>query len=174
MRVLFISILLILATGCSAPDNPPAVPPEPSIDPPTDMQTVPADPGLPVEPAIDPIFALKRLDAIVEMDDEGNVLSITASGPLIVDEVLEQIGMLKTLVTLNIEYTEITDAGLAHLAGLEYLDTLILRGTEITDEGLAHLETLKTLTVLDIEFAPVTEQGVARLRESLPGCKINY
>jgi hypothetical protein len=174
MRILHTTLLVILAAGCTAPKDPVQELPVANPDPSATAEILPVDPQPAAEPRLDPVTALKRLDAVLETDDEGNVLSLTASGHLIVDEVLEQVGMLTTLVTLNLEYTEITDAGLAHLAGLEHLNTLILRGAEITDKGLAHLETLKTLTVLDIEFAPVTEQGVARLQESLPACKISH
>ncbi|MCH2458411.1 MAG: hypothetical protein MK186_10205, partial [Henriciella sp.] len=76
-------------------------------------------------------------------------------------------GGVSSLFTLNIEYTEITDAGLAHLKTLSKLETLILRGTEITDEGLVHEEQLKTLTTLDVEYAPVSKQGQARHQKAL-------
>ena len=170
MRTLTTSLLVLLATGCTSPDIPPVDTP----DPPPSAQVLPVDPQPTTEPRLDPVIRLKRLDAVLETDEQGNLLSITASGPLIVDDILAEIASFKSLVTLNIEYTEITDAGLAHLGPLEHLQTLILRGTEITDEGLAHLEQLTTLTTLDVEFAPVSEEGVARLQKALPDCEINY
>jgi hypothetical protein len=174
MRIFTASLLVFLVAGCTVPENPPDNPPVANPDPPSDTQTLPDDPKTVAKPPLDPVIRLKRLDAVLETDEQGNVLSITVSGPLIVDEILEQIGALESLVTLNIEYTEITDAGLAHLKTLSKLETLILRGTEITDEGLVHVEQLKTLTTLDVEFAPVSEEGVARLQKALPHCKINY
>jgi len=170
MRILTTLLLVLLATGCTSSGNPPVDTP----DPPPAAQVQPVDPQPTAEPRLDPVIRLKRLDAVLETDDEGNVLSLTASGPQIVDEILAEIASLKNLVTLNIEYTEITDAGLAHLETLSKLQTLILRGTEITDEGLVHLEQLTTLTTLDVEFAPVSTEGVARLQKALPDCEINY
>ena len=167
MRYHAATLLVILAIGCTTPENPAQELPVASPEAPTDSQPA-------AEPALDPVIALTRLDAVLETDDQGRLRSITASGPLIDDKVLKLVGSLKTLVTLNIEYSEITDEGLAHLASLDNLETLILRGTEITDKGLARLETLATVTEIDIEFAPVTSEGVARLQKALPGCTINH
>ncbi len=166
MRTLTTSLLVLLATGCTSPVDTP--------DPPPTAQVLPVDPQPTTETHLDPVIRLERLDAVLETDEQGNILSITASGPLIVDEILAEITPLTSLVTLNIEYTEITDAGLAHLETLSKLQTLILRGTEITDKGLVHLEQLTTLTTLDVEFAPVSTEGVARLQKALPDCEINY
>ena len=146
MRTLTTSLLVLLATGCTSSGNPPVDTP----DPPPIAQVLPVDPQPTTETHLDPVIRLERLDAVLETDEQGNVLSITASGPLIVDEILAEIASFKSLVTLNIEYSE------------------------ITDEGLAHLEQLTTLTTLDVEFAPVSTEGVARLQKALPDCEINY
>ena len=174
MKLLHTTLLAILVAGCTAPDNPPNKLPVANPDPSATSEVSPVDPPPVAKPRLDPVTALKRLDAVLETDDEGNILSLTASGPLIVDEVLEQIGAMKTLVTLNLEYTEITDAGLAYLAGLDNIKKLVLRGTEITDTGLATLEPLTTLTELDLEYAPVSDEGVGRLQIALPNCTINH
>tara|TARA_B100000809_G_scaffold257649_1_gene299598 strand:+ start:153 stop:677 length:525 start_codon:yes stop_codon:yes gene_type:complete len=174
MKILHTTLLAILVAGCTAPENPPNKLPVANPDPSATSEVSPVNPPPVAKPRLDPVTALKRLDAVLETDDEGNILSLTASGPLIVDEVLEQIGAMKTLLILNLEYTEITDAGLAHLVGLSNIRTLVLRGTEITDEGLAQLESLTTLTELDLEFAAVSNEGVGRLQKALPGCTINH
>ena len=46
---------------------------------------------------------------------------------------------LTELRELWLNYTEVTDAGLAHLAGLTKLQKLSLRGTKVTDAGMAKL-----------------------------------
>ncbi|MEE2989604.1 MAG: hypothetical protein VX715_03260 [Planctomycetota bacterium] len=174
MKCLSIMLLIISAIGCAGPEDPEQEPPVTNPGDSATPEILPVDSQPAPDPPLDLVATLKRLDAVLEMDDEGNVLSLTASGPMVVDEVLEQIGMLTSLVTLNLEYTEITDAGLAHLAGLGSIKKLILRGTEITDAGLAMLETLITLTELDVEFAAVTDEGVNRLQNVLPKCTINH
>lgn len=174
MKFPSIMLLIILAIGCAAPEDPAQEPPVTNPGAAATPEILPVDPPPVAKPRLDPVTTLKRLDAVLETDDEGNVLSLTASGPLIVDEVLEQVGAMKTLVILNLEYTEITDAGLAHLAGLSNIRTLVLRGTEITDAGLAQLKPLTTLTELDLEFAAVSNEGVGRLQEALPSCTINH
>ncbi len=170
MRFLPTLLFVLLATGCPSPDHSPTAMPDPA---PT-AQVVPDDPPPTAPPRLDPMTRLQRLDAVLENDEHGKLLSITASGPLVVDDILAEIAAITSLATLNIEYSEITDAGLAHLQTLSRLETLVLRGTEITDEGLAHLEQLTTLTTLDVEFAPVSAEGVARLQKALPDCEINY
>lgn len=174
MKCLSIMLLIISAIGCATPEDPeqesPVTNPGDSATP----EILPVDSQPAANPPLDLVTTLKRLDAVLETDNEGNLLSLTASGPLIVDEVLEQIGTLTTLVTINLEYTEITDAGLTHLAGLRNIRTLVLRGTEITDEGLVQLEPLTTLTELDLEFTAVSDDGIARLQEALPSCTVNH
>ena len=174
MKFPSIMLLIILAIGCAAPEDPAQEPPVTNPGAAATPEILPVAPQPAARPELDPVTALKRLDAVLETDDKGNVLSLTASGPLIVDEVLEQVGSMKTLLMLNLEYTEITDAGLAHLAGLSNIRTLVLRGTEITDAGLAQLKPLTTLTELDLEFAAVSNEGVGRLQEALPSCTINH
>ncbi len=41
---------------------------------------------------------------------------------------------------LNLEGTQITDAGLEHLTGLTKLETLWLDDTQVTDTGVAELK----------------------------------
>jgi len=165
---------LVILTSGGPPEHPAKGPPVANPDPSATAKTLPLAPQPATQPRLDPVTRLRRLDAVLENDEHGNLLSITASGPLVVDDILAEIAAITSLATLNIEYSEITDAGLAHLQTLSRLETLVLRGTEITDEGLAHLEQLTTLTTLDVEFAPVSAEGVARLQKALPDCEINY
>jgi len=174
MQVRFTLFLALLTVGCGSAEDPSANPPANNLDAPPSQPSEPDNPPPAAEPVVDPMIALRRLGAVMETDGHGDIRSITADGPQIVDQVLELIGGLDSLVMLNLAYSEITDAGLEHLAGLTRLETLILRGDEITDRGLVHLEGLSNLKKLDIEFAAVTDEGVARLQKALPNCDINY
>jgi len=51
------------------------------------------------------------------------------------DEALYWLGRHPTLARLELEDTEITDAGLLHLRGLGNLGTLQVRSPQITDAG---------------------------------------
>jgi hypothetical protein len=73
--------------------------------------------------------------------------------------------------------SRVTDTGLLHLEGLTGLQSLTLAGTRVTDAGLVHLERLSSLQLLTIgdgggSRGGVTDAGTTRLRQALPGVKI--
>lgn len=77
----------------------------------------------------------------------------------------ERLGILQGLTELNIEMTEITDAGMRHVGRMTSLRSLRLPPT-ITDDGLAHLTPLTVLRDLDVgsvSAAPsrITDTGLA-------------
>ena len=78
------------------------------------------------------------------------------------------------LVRLDLSNTAIGDAGLAHLAGGAEIRYLNLHNTAVTDAGLKALEGLKSLEAVYLWQSKVTEAGVKRLREALPGARINF
>ena len=55
---------------------------------------------------------------------------------------LQQLPGLRTLI---LDFTQVTDKGLAHLTGLTRLTELRLTGTRVTDVGLKHLQRLTSL-----------------------------
>ena len=59
-----------------------------------------------------------------------------------------------------------------HLKGLTSLESLNLIYTQITDAGLVHLAGLTSLQTLELDQTQVTVAGVARLQETLPNCEI--
>ena len=85
---------------------------------------------------------------------------------------------LTQLQWLQLSYTKVTDAGLAHLDGLTQLHYLELADTEVTDAGLVHLEGLTQLQELvlygsDGGDCQVTDAGVTNLHSALPYCHIS-
>ncbi|MCE9557302.1 MAG: hypothetical protein K8T91_28470 [Planctomycetes bacterium] len=88
------------------------------------------------------------------------------------DRDMELLRSLSSLEWLWLNYTGVTDAGLAHLTHLKNLDTLDLEYTRITDAGLEHLTGLSNLKELRLRGTQVTAAGVARLQKALPNCNI--
>ena len=54
------------------------------------------------------------------------------------------------LKSLNLDYTQVSDAGLVHLRSLKTLEILELEGTRIVGPGLAALHDLQRLETLDL------------------------
>lgn len=83
----------------------------------------------------------------------------------VTDAGLVQIGKLSNLKRLNLYDTRITDAGLESLSQLPKLTHLQIGRTQITDAGLQSLKRLKTLELLDLTDSPVTDDGIVQLKE---------
>ena len=79
---------------------------------------------------------------------------------------------LKKPTDLNLDQTQLTDAGLKDVAKLQKLKYLYLDGTKISDEGLKEVAKLQQLQFLRILDTKVTGAGVAELQKALPNCKI--
>jgi len=90
------------------------------------------------------------------------------------DEGLKSIGLLAKLRSIELDRTQITDAGIEYLEGLrESLRSLSLCHTNLTDEAIVHLEKLTNLGGIDLFGTQLTEEGVKRLQHALPDCFIN-
>ena len=59
-----------------------------------------------------------------------------------------------------------------HLKGLTKLSVLDLERTQITDAGLAHLNGLTKLRAIDLTGTQVTQSGVQELQKVLPNAQI--
>jgi hypothetical protein len=80
---------------------------------------------------------------------------------------------LKSLTTLDLFDTRVTDAGLAHLAEwMPHLEWLELSDTQVTDAGLRSIVGLKHLRRLDVRKTKVTAAGAEELHRALPGVEI--
>ena len=90
----------------------------------------------------------------------------------ITDAGLKDVAKLQNLTGLNLGGTQITDAGLKEVAKLQKLEVLYLRGTQITDVGLKDVVKLQKLTRLNLEFTKITDADAAELKKALPKCRI--
>lgn len=79
------------------------------------------------------------------------------------DAVLEVIGGMKSLRTLELAKTKITEAGIGHLGGLTDLERVDLAYTPQTDDGLKHLAGMKKLKSLNLAKCQIEGPGLAHL-----------
>ena len=103
--------------------------------------------------------------------DEVDVVDLDATQ--VTDAGLARLQGLTNLRWLHLDHTQVTNAGLAHLQRLTSLESLSLRNTQVTDAGLVRLQGLTGLKVLYLDYTQVTDAGAARLRQALPGCRIH-
>ena len=88
------------------------------------------------------------------------------------DGVVERIGRLTSIDTLDLTACPVTDNGLAYLVGLKWLRKLSLSGSKVARSGLKHLMPLKELRFLDLTETRVTKNDVQQLHEVLPELNI--
>jgi hypothetical protein len=83
------------------------------------------------------------------------------------DEGLAHLANLRRLKTVYLEeYDDVTDIGLSHLAGLRELEYLSLLATSCTDEGVRNcIPGFSKLTYLDLAGIPVTHDTAMELRK---------
>lgn len=79
------------------------------------------------------------------------------------DAALEAIGSMKSLRTLELASTKITDMGVGHLSGLTDLESLDLSYTPQTDEGLKHLAGMTKLKSLNLAGCKIEGPGLKHL-----------
>jgi hypothetical protein len=85
------------------------------------------------------------------------------------DDGLAKLPPLARLELLDLDHTQITDAGLAHVAKLKGLRKLMIcRNKQLSDACLEHLKGLEELTELDALDTRITEKGARELQKSLP------
>jgi internalin A len=77
------------------------------------------------------------------------------------------------VISMNLNYEKVTDAGLKELAGFKNMISLGLYDTKVTDIGLKELAPLTKLTTLYLGKTKVTDAGIAELQKALPNCQIS-
>lgn len=83
----------------------------------------------------------------------------------ITDAGLKAVGRASSLLSLSLTNTQVTDAGLAELRTLTSLEDLRLDKLPITDAGLAHLSGLKRLKKISLFHTGVSDNGLAVLQK---------
>lgn len=85
--------------------------------------------------------------------------------PLIVDQGIEDLAILRSLRTLALPETTIGDGALATIAKLEELESLDLSNTQVTDAGMKQLRPLRGLRHLDLSRTQIGDESVHALAE---------
>jgi hypothetical protein len=105
--------------------------------------------------------------------DADDVRHLNLDQSQVTDAGLKELVVLKSLRSLSLTETQVTDAGLKELAFLKNLQTLDLSRTKVTAEGLKELANVKSLRDLKIPRGIANDMDVAALRETLRGCTIS-
>ena len=130
--------------------------------------------GNPPQPELPDVWATRLLGIdfthdVVAIYDNSGPAGGSRRKPDLTDADIEQIvRLLPELRDLGIEFSALTDAGLAHLARARQLERLDLYGTKITDAGLARLAALPKLKDLNVGGTQVTIAGLNRCLQSCP------
>ena len=98
--------------------------------------------------------------AVVEFKELGGFVKVDEKDPS------------RPVISVRLQNTGVTDAGLKYLEGLTQLRDLDLGGTKVTDTGLQHLKGLPQLRQLRLFATKVTDAGTADLKRALPNCSI--
>ena len=118
------------------------------------------------DPSGDSVAAWEKLEARIERNDRGEVISVDLSATQVSDAELAHLKALASLQILHLFNTQIGDTGLIHLQGMTDLRELGLGRTRITDEGLVHLKGLTALQTLDFSWCSrITGAGLEHLKE---------
>ncbi len=117
--------------------------------------------------------ALRRIDltgcrnitdsALARLQDAKSIETLLLGGTRITNAGLALAGTMGTLRTLDVSRTAITDAGLVHLKGLAQLASLSLEGTDVSGAGLEPLRDLVALKTLDLRETFVWDRHLRHL-----------
>ena len=113
------------------------------------------------------VEALKELNQINEQ-----LVGLNLSKMPVVDDDLKLLADFKNLETLNLNFTNLTGAGISNLAKCENLISISLVGTKVTSESLKPLLTLPNLNTLYLWNTRISDTEKNKLQQAYP--KINF
>lgn len=105
-----------------------------------------------------------------ELKFQSDVVVLQMANADVTDEALQNLAGMTKLEELDLNDTQITDAGLAILKELPVLKILRLRGTKITNDGFTeHLAGKESLQMLDVRDTPVASKTMREWKKSKDG-----
>ena len=102
------------------------------------------------------------------------VQHVRAQGRPITDTSMNIVGRWRDLRSASFHGTQITNVGVATLVRCTNLEELSLRSTQLSDCCVDDLIKLTHLRRLDVSRCGLSPNAIQRLRETLPGCDIDY
>lgn len=97
---------------------------------------------------------------------------VATTGPLIDDSALACVLGLPNLKSLDLAFSNVSDAGIKHVCRLHNLEELRLEGTDVSDLSIPILSQMRSLKELNVEHTKVTISGVRELEAALPDCNV--
>lgn len=130
--------------------------------------------------ALSGLTRLKNVHLPTQTDDTGalhlsgckSLTSLDLSQSKITDKALESIAKLGSLTELYLTDTATGDKAMEWVAQVGCLRVLFLSGTKVTDAGLGLLGELPQLEHLELRDTAVSELGIARFKAKLPECAV--
>lgn len=113
-----------------------------------------------------PGFSDGQMSMLTTLSEQ--IVWLKLGGTKITDAAAAEIGQLKNLNKLHLEYTSLSDVGLSQLKNLPYLEYLNLIGTKVSDAGLQSLVGIKSLKNVYVWKSAVTKEGIAKLKKARP------
>ena len=113
------------------------------------------------------IAVLEKLGAKIKRNDNGDVshIALYAIRPSERLKALPHLKALTNLQDLDLDITQITDAGLADLKGLTKLQSLSFKSLVVTDAGLVHLKGMTKLQSLSLGLCgQITDAGLVHFK----------
>lgn len=107
--------------------------------------------------------APKWLTDVVGPDLFSEIETVNLMNRKVTDTDCELFESLPTLSYIDLDDTQVGDAGLAHLIQMPRLSFLSLDKTKITDSGLKHLQRTPSLQSLWLNDTEVSDKGIANL-----------
>jgi hypothetical protein len=98
-------------------------------------------------------------------DANGNVETLQLSGMQLSSDDFAAIGRIRTLRSLVLFRSNVTDENLRQLRGLPRLESLNLSSTDVSDAAIDEIVKFKALRSLCLGNVAVTPEAVARLKE---------
>ena len=92
----------------------------------------------------------------------------------ITDEGMKWVAQLPQLEALNLNYTPVSDAGVALLSKHTTFVDLKLDRTDLTDKSVGWLSSQKNLKYLDLYHTQLSQQGFNSVKKALPNAEINW
>ena len=113
-----------------------------------------------------PNWAVCEIPYVFDVFADDDLVYLDFSNLPVTDKVIEHIGRLKSLRTINLLNTEITDRGLQNLLGMPCIEDLSLANTDVTSQGLASLTRIKGLRNLTINNLQLDERALPFFRNA--------